>query len=158
MTTGSVILGVWTLILSLVIMVPLIGYISDTDIQGLDVILHNQKTMEKVLEDSLKMHSWTEGAVSEIMEQVRSWFPTLVLVCTCYAGVTAFFSLLLVVGVCCEVSETFLSQISINNRLSNANMVHLNMQEQNRLPYISTIEHCYFNTTINKMVFSYLLE
>ena len=107
MTTGSVILGVWTLILSLVIMVPLIGYISDTDIQGLDVILHNQKTMEKVLEDSLKMHSWTEGAVSEIMEQVRSWFPTLVLVCTCYAGVTAFFSLLLVVGVCCEVSETF---------------------------------------------------
>ena len=105
-TTGSVILGVWTLVVSLVIMVPLIGYITSTDIEGLNIIQHNQKTMEKVVEDLLKMHSWTEGGVQEIMTQLREWFPRIVWICTAYGGVTAIFSFLLVVGVCCEVSQS----------------------------------------------------
>ena len=50
------------------------------------------------------MHSWTQDDVSGIMEQVRTWFPTVVLVSAVYTGLTALFSFLLIIGVSCEVS------------------------------------------------------
>jgi len=103
-TTGSVVLGLLTLAASLLILVPLVGYLADiNDIPVLDVIKNNQKVMEKVLEDSLKMHDWTKEDVSSIMTSVREWFPTIILVCAVYVGVTALFALLLVVGVCSRV-------------------------------------------------------
>ena len=46
------------------------------------------------------MHDWTKEDVSSIMTSVREWFPTIILVCAVYVGVTALFALLLVVGVC----------------------------------------------------------
>ena len=50
-TTGSVVLGLLTLAASLLILVPLVGYLADiNDIPVLDVIKNNQKVMEKVLE------------------------------------------------------------------------------------------------------------
>ena len=45
------------------------------------------------------MHDWTKEDVSSIMTSVREWFPTIILVCAVYVGVTALFALLLVVGV-----------------------------------------------------------
>ena len=50
-TTGSVVLGVLTLLATLAVVAPLVGYLADiTDIPVLDVIKNNQKVMEKVLE------------------------------------------------------------------------------------------------------------
>jgi len=102
-TTGSIILGVLTLISSAIILIPLVGYLLEVDIDGLNVIQSNQKVMEKVLEDGLERHTWTTEAVNDIMSQVRSWLPTIILVCALYAGVTAIFSLLLIIGVSCQV-------------------------------------------------------
>ena len=102
-TTGSIILGVLTLISSAIILIPLVGYLLEVDIDGLNVIQNNQKVMEKVLEDGLERHTWTTEAVNDIMSQVRSWLPTIILVCALYAGVTAIFSLLLIIGVSCRV-------------------------------------------------------
>merc|ERR1719232_2160767 len=103
-TTGSVVLGVLTLLATLAVMAPLVGYLVDiTDIPVLDVIKHNQKVMEKVLENSLKIHDWTRDEVSSIVASVRDWFPTLILVAAVYVGVTALFAFLLVVGVCAKV-------------------------------------------------------
>ena len=102
-TTGSIILGVLTLISSAIILIPLVGYLLEVDIDGLNVIQSNQKVMEKVLEDGLERHTWTTEAVNDIMTQVRSWLPTIILVCALYAGVTAIFSLLLIIGVSCQV-------------------------------------------------------
>ena len=58
-TTGSIILGGLTLISSALILIPLVGYLLDVDIDGLNVIQNNQKVMEKVLEDGLERHTWT---------------------------------------------------------------------------------------------------
>ena len=50
-TTGSVVLGVLTLLATVAVVAPLVGYLADiTDIPVLDVIKNNQKVMEKVLE------------------------------------------------------------------------------------------------------------
>jgi len=102
-TTGSLLLGILTLIAASLVLVPLIGFITDTDIQGLNVIKQNQKIIEKVLEDSLKTHSWTKDNKDDIMRQFREWFPTVILVNALYAGITALFSFILVLGVSCKV-------------------------------------------------------
>ena len=49
-TTGSVIFGLLTLVTTALVMVPLVGYLTDTDIEVLSGIRDNQKLMEKVLE------------------------------------------------------------------------------------------------------------
>ena len=48
--TGAVILGLLNFIVPLLIIVPLAGYWSGTDIDGLDVLRDNQKVLEKVFE------------------------------------------------------------------------------------------------------------
>ena len=106
-TTGSVILGVLTLVTSLLVCVPLVGYLTDTDVEGLNLIKENNKVIEKVLEDSLKMHSWTSDVKDEIMAHYREWFPTAIMICALYAGITAVFSLLLIIGVSCKVIFKF---------------------------------------------------
>jgi hypothetical protein len=101
--TGAVILGLLNFTIPLLIIVPLAGYWSGTDIDGLDILRDNQKVLEKVFEDSLKSHSWTADSVGEIMFHMRAWFGNLVMVATMYAGVTSLFSFCLVLGICCEV-------------------------------------------------------
>jgi len=101
--TGTVILGLLNLLLHLLIIVPLAGYWSGTDVEGLDILRDNQKVFEKVLEDSLKSHLWTADSAEEMMIHLRAWIPNLVVLATVYAGVTALFSSLLVLGVSCEV-------------------------------------------------------
>ena len=49
-TTGSLIFGLLTLVTTALVMVPLVGYLTDTDIEVLSGIRDNQKLMEKVLE------------------------------------------------------------------------------------------------------------
>ena len=55
-----------------------------------------------VVSDSLKSHEWTADKNVMIMAQLDAYFPTLVLACTVYSGVTALFSFLMVLGVKCE--------------------------------------------------------
>ena len=55
-----------------------------------------------VVSDSLKSHVWTVDKHELIMAQLEDLFPTLVLACTVYSGVTALFSFLMVLGVKCE--------------------------------------------------------
>jgi len=100
--TAAVILGFLNFILPLLIIVPLAGYWSGTDIEGLNALRENQKVLEKVFEDSLKSHSWTADSAGEIMYNLRAWFFNLVVLATAYAGVTALFSLFVVLGVSCE--------------------------------------------------------
>jgi len=100
--TGAVILGLLNFLLPVLIIIPLAGYWSDTDIDGLDVLRDNQKVLEKVFEDSLTSHSWTTDSAGEIMFNLRGWFSSLVVLATVYAGVTALFSFFVVLGVCCE--------------------------------------------------------
>ena len=122
--TGAVILGLLNFTIPLLIIVPLAGYWSGTDIDGLDILRDNQKVLEKVFEgmiqsisvisniviyaDSLKSHSWTADSVGEIMFHLRAWFSNLVMVATLYAGVTSLFSFCLVLGICCEVGRDFI--------------------------------------------------
>jgi len=89
--TGAVILGLLNFLLPVLIIIPLAGYWSGTDIDGLDVLRDNQKVLEKVFEDSLKSHSWTADSTGEIMSNLRTWFSSLVVLATVYAGVTALF-------------------------------------------------------------------
>jgi len=102
-TTAAVILGLLALILSVLVTIPLASYWAHTDIPGLAVLRENQKILEKVLEDSLRSHTWTRDNTQEILNETRAWFPTAVQVATCYAGATALGSFMLVLGVCCEV-------------------------------------------------------
>jgi len=101
--TGAVILGLLNFFLPLLIIVPLAGYWSGTDIDGLDILRDNQKVLEKVFEDSLKSHLWTVDSAEDMMIHLRAWIPNLVVLATVYAGVTALFSFFLVLGVSCEV-------------------------------------------------------
>jgi len=101
--TGAVILGLLNFFLPLLIIVPLAGYWSGTDIDGLDILRDNQKVLEKVFEDSLKSHLWTADSAEDMMIHLRAWIPNLVVLATVYAGVTALFSFFLVLGVSCEV-------------------------------------------------------
>jgi len=101
--TGAVILGFLNFLAPLLIIVPLAGYLSGTDIDGLDVLKDNQKVLEKVFEDSLKSHSWTADSSGKIMYHLRTWFFNLVVLATAYAGVTALFSFFVILGVLCEV-------------------------------------------------------
>jgi len=101
--TGSVILGLANFVLPVLAIIPLAGYWSNTDIDGLNFIKVNQKQLEFVLEDSLKSLSWTADSYKEVMAQVEQYFPTLIIVATIYASVIALFSFLMVTGVRCEV-------------------------------------------------------
>ena len=47
-----------------------------------------------VVGDSLKSHVWTVDKHDVIMAHLEKLFPTLVLACTVYSGVTALFSFL----------------------------------------------------------------
>lgn len=101
--SGAVILGLLNFVLPLLIIIPLAGYWSGTDIDGLDVLKDNKKVLEKVFEDSLKSHSWTRDSAPEVMSNLRDWFNTLIVLATVYAAVTSIFSFFVVLGVCCEV-------------------------------------------------------
>lgn len=100
--TGAVLLGLLNFILPVLVTIPLVGYLVNTDVEGLNFIQKNYKVLHMVVSDSLEGHAWTNGIHLEIMDQMDKLFPTLILVCTIYAGVTALFSFLMVLGVRCE--------------------------------------------------------
>jgi hypothetical protein len=100
--TGAVLLGLLNFLLPVLVSIPLAGYLAHTDVPGLNFIQENYMVLHKVVSDSLKSHDWTEDKYLDIMRQLEEIFPTLVLSCTIYAGVTALFSFLMVLGVRCE--------------------------------------------------------
>jgi hypothetical protein len=112
--TGSVILGLANFVLPVLAIIPLAGYWSGTDIEGLNFIKVNQKQLEFVLEDSLKGLSWTANSYKEVMSKVQFYFPTLVIVATIYAGIMALFSFLMVTGVRCEVRGLMVPFLVLN--------------------------------------------
>jgi len=95
-------LGLLNFLLPLLAAVPLVGYLMDSDIPGLNFIKENIRVLHMVVSDSLKSHEWTVDKNEMIMTQLDAYFPTLVLACTVYSGVTALFSFLMVLGVKCE--------------------------------------------------------
>jgi len=95
-------LGLLNLMIPVLVSIPLIGYLVETEVTGLNFIQKNFMVLHKVVSDSLKSHDWTEDKYLDIMKQLDELFPTLVLACTIYAGVTALFSFLMVLGVRCE--------------------------------------------------------
>lgn len=95
-------LGLLNFILPVLVCIPLVGYLAQTDVPGLNFIQENYMVLHKVVSDSLKSHDWTADKYMDIMRQLEDLFPTLVLTCTIYAGVTALFSFLMVLGVRCE--------------------------------------------------------
>jgi len=100
--TGAVLLGLLNLILPVLVSIPLIGYLAQTTVPGLDFIQENYMVLHKVVSDSLKGHEWTQDKYTDIMRKLEEIFPTLVLSGTVYAGVTALLSFLMVLGVRCE--------------------------------------------------------
>jgi len=100
--TGAVLLGLLNFLLPLLAAIPLVGYLIQTDVPGLSFIQENYRVLHMVVSDSLKSHVWTVDKRDLIMAQLDDLFPTLVLACTVYSGVTALFSFLMVLGVKCE--------------------------------------------------------
>ena len=68
------------------------------------------------------------------MEQVRTWFPTVVLVSAVYAGLTALFSFLLIIGVSCEVSSLITLSQNASVRTSSENMTFAGAVPDDPLP------------------------
>jgi len=100
--TGAVILGIYNFLVSAVLMIPLVGYLANTDIVGLDVLKRGKEEMEKVLESHLDEHEWTKDKEEEIMEVLKENFPVAVLVATIIVGVSLLVSVLLIFGVRCR--------------------------------------------------------
>lgn len=101
--TGTVILGVSNFLAAVLVLVPLAGYLSETELEGLNLLKKNDKYMEIVLEDILKEHNWTMHTYDDIMEKVREYWPTAALVATILLAISALAALLLVIGVKCGV-------------------------------------------------------
>ena len=106
-------------LLPLLAAIPLVGYLIQTDVPGLSFIQvddcklplfnliphctqENYRVLHMVVSDSLKSHVWTVDKRDLIMAQLDDLFPTLVLACTVYSGVTALFSFLMELGAKCE--------------------------------------------------------
>jgi len=102
-TTGALLLGLVNFVLPILALVPLAGFWSQTDIDGLDFLKRNQKRLEFVLQDSLENLSWTNQDHEEIIGAFKEWFMTIVIISTLYSAVMAIFSFLMVTGVQCEV-------------------------------------------------------
>lgn len=101
--TGTIILGVVNFVAALLVLIPLAGYLSESDLDGLNVLKKNDKYMEIVLEDILKEHNWTMHNYDDIMEKVREYWPTAALTATILLGISASAALFLVIGVKCGV-------------------------------------------------------
>lgn len=100
---GTVLLGIVNFIIPVLVIIPLAGYWSNTDIEGLNFIKVNQKNLEFVLEDALKSLSWTTDSYKDVMAQFQLYFLTAVIIATIYSGIIALFSFLMILGVQCEV-------------------------------------------------------
>ena len=68
--TGAVILGFLNFILPLIIIVPLAGYWSGTDIEGLSALRENQKVLEKVFEGIFLANNLINLAQSSVFSYI----------------------------------------------------------------------------------------
>jgi len=100
--TGAVLLGLLNLLIPALVSIPLVGFLTKTQVPGLNFIQDNYKVLEMVVEDSLRGHEWTSQHGTDIMAHLRAAFPAIVLAAAVYSGVTALFSFLMVLGVRCE--------------------------------------------------------
>jgi len=100
--TGAVLLGLVSFLLPVLVCIPLVGFLADTDVPGLDFLQKNYLLLHKVIRDTLMSHEWTMDKHEQIMEQIDTNFRHMVLAATIYSGVTALFSFLMVLGVRCE--------------------------------------------------------
>ena len=102
MKTGALLVGLWNFVWSLLIAIPLVGYVVNTDVPGLNVIQENYQALLKGVSDFLKGHIWTEDKHEQILTEVENIFPILVLVATVLAGLLALSSFLMVIGLMCK--------------------------------------------------------
>lgn len=100
--TGALLLGIYNLLISALVIIPLAGYWSETDVTVLNVLKEEEKVMEKVFQDALKDHEWTKYNNEDIMTHLREWYPLAVKIATVLVGVSALASLLLISGIRCK--------------------------------------------------------
>lgn len=100
-TSGSVILGLLTLISSVITLIPLVGYF--LDIPYINIIKDQQILIEYNIQVSLEQHEWTAENTEQIMDIIKQYFPTAVMVAAAYTGATILASLLLVISVCSKI-------------------------------------------------------
>jgi len=101
--TAAIILGALNLLGSVLLLFPLSTYLADTDVPNINPIKHNEKYLEIVAEDILREHNWTAHNYHTIMQFSRDWFPTAALIAASLVAVSATASLLLILGVRCQV-------------------------------------------------------
>jgi len=111
--TASVLLGALNLVFCCLIQIPLIAYVADTDVPGLNPIKENEKVLENVLEDTLRGHNWTAHNYLEIMASARQYFPLVAQILAALAGISATAALFMILGVRCKVRLLMLPYLAL---------------------------------------------
>ena len=78
--------GLVSFLLPVLVCIPLVGFLADTDVPGLDFLQKNYLLLHKVIRDTLMSHEWTMDKHEEIMEQIDTNFRHMVLAATIYSG------------------------------------------------------------------------
>ena len=102
MKTGALLVGIWNFVLPLLAAIPLVGYLVNTDVPGLNFIQENYQALLKGVSNFLKGHVWTKDMHEQILAVVENIFPTLVVVATVFTGLFVFSSFLMVIGLMCK--------------------------------------------------------
>ena len=77
MKTGALLVGIWNFVLPLLAAIPLVGYLVNTDVPGLNFIQENYQALLKGVSNFLKGHVWTKDMHEQILTVVENIFPTL---------------------------------------------------------------------------------
>ena len=77
MKTGALLVGIWNFVLPLLAAIPLVGYLVNTDVPGLNIIQENYQALLKGVSDFLKGHIWTEDKHEQMLAEVETIFSTL---------------------------------------------------------------------------------
>ena len=98
--TGTIILGVMGILISLLELVPIVPYL--LDLEGFNPIGENLKEMQYVGESILEEHNMTKTEAKEIVATATKWLGTTLLVEAVLCGLFFLFSLFLVLGAACK--------------------------------------------------------
>lgn len=98
--TGTLILGIAGILVSLLELVPIVPYLADMD--GFNPIKENLKEMQYVGESILEEHNMTQKEAKDIMDTCIQYLGTTLLVEAVLCGLFALFSILVVLGVLCK--------------------------------------------------------
>jgi len=115
---GAAILGVIGLLLCALELTVLIPYLLDIDVQTFNPVKENLDriylTFEKTLEDHKDNFGMDEGTINEIMTNVKSYVPQVMIGATVESGIYGLICLLMVIGAASKVRLLMLPYLIIN--------------------------------------------